>query len=444
MNFIPKLALREQRTTPADVHVRTRRQIFYLCLVVFLLSPALDAAIRFFNLRWYGVYAPSSIYNAYVWLGFFRNGSDSGDSWNAMRAAFDWYALNPGGRLYQELFFAQHVKFQYPPSSLLLFDGLSLLGIEPGNHVLNNINWWIIGGNALVNGLFASELASRSRHYASSRVLIGVIVALATPLYYPSMKAFDLGQLQVWINMLFSLAALAWLMGRNGVAGVMIGVICLMKPQFALFAAWGLLRREWAFLIGWSVVALGGNLMALAIFGWQNHVDYLGVLSALSRTGESFIANQSFNGLLNRLYTADNPGVWQAHGFPAFHPVIYAGTLVTSLAMIAAALFLPLRRPGATRLSDFLCAALTFTLASPIAWEHHFGLLPVVYVAAMFALLVEDVSPRVKTWGLGLLSVSFLLTGHWLGGSSMFVGLLALLGVMHWVGYSARPPAASS
>ncbi|CAD6534329.1 hypothetical protein LMG27952_02929 [Paraburkholderia hiiakae] len=436
MDIISNTRLRPQYGVSGN-HARVRRQIIYLCFFVLVVSPVFDEIIRLGNGRWHDLQTPGALGHAFRWLSHFVRGGEYGDSWNAMLAALNWFAQHPGGRLYEQLFFVDHIKFQYPPSSLLLFDWLARMGVKLNNLMLNDINGWVIAFNCVVNALIATKLAAREDCYAPFRVHLGIMVALATLLYYPVGKAFELGQIQVWINALFSVAALAWLSGRKGAAGVLIGLACLIKPQLALFLVWGAWRREWRFVLAWGVVAVAGNLLAVATFGWQNHLDYLRVLHELSRTGESYIANQSFNGLLNRMFAHGNVAVFDAHGFPPYQPAVYLGTLATSIILIAAALVRP-RRSEASSLQDFLRAGLTFTLASPIAWEHHFGLLPVVYVATLFTLLARK-APNERALGLTILSVSFLLTGHWLGGSWTFLGVLALLAMVHWSSDGALP-----
>jgi hypothetical protein len=51
-------------------------------------------------------------------------------------------------------------------------------------------------------------------------------------------------------------------------------------------------------------------------------------------------------------------------------------------------------------------------------------------VAALFVLLAEKSSPR-RSLALAMLAVSYLITGHWLAGSSTLLGALALLGVLY-------------
>src|SRR5262249_58972314 len=47
----------------------------------------------------------------------------------------------------------------------------------------------------------------------STTVPRGIIVTAFTLTFYPVVKAFTLGQIQVWINALFALALLAWMLG---------------------------------------------------------------------------------------------------------------------------------------------------------------------------------------------------------------------------------------
>lgn len=432
------LNVTDPETAGGSIASRSRRHLFGLCLVVFVTSMVEDIANRL--LAHLGIIGkhPSGLNYALTWVRSLRTPGDVDDSWGPMRAALGWFQQHADGRLYEHIFFVERVKFQYPPSSLLPLHTLSQWGIAPSNALLNWINFWMVLANVLAAGALAFTLARRSPGHAPRRWQFAVVSAVGALLFCPLLKAFDLGQLQVWINALFALSALAWLLGRKELAGVLIGLICLLKPQFIMFMVWGLLRREWRFLAGWGAVAAVGAVASLAVFGIQNHLDYLAVLRALSRTGEAFIENQSVNGLLNRLLGTDaTPAVWKIHEFPSFNPVVYTGTLVTSVLIVGAALLVPLRGKESSGLLDFLGAALSFTMASPIAWDHHYGILPVIYIAMMFVLLSRSAS-RARTLGLVVLLVSYIFTGHGLGGSCTLWGALALLGLIYWANRAPR------
>src|SRR5262249_43297655 len=54
------------------------------------------------------------------------------DSWRPMAAARAYMEQQPGSDLYAEIFFRRHIKFQYPPTSLLLVDHLSRRALDRG------------------------------------------------------------------------------------------------------------------------------------------------------------------------------------------------------------------------------------------------------------------------------------------------------------------------
>ena len=139
-----------------------------------------------------------------------------------------------------------------------------------------------------------------------------------------------------------------------------------------------------------------------------NHLDYLEVLSFLGRHGESFNHNQSFNGLLHRMLGNGDNRVWE-NAFPPFHPFVYAATLVSSLALIGAALFWRRREAAPAPGIDLAIVIVSVTMASPIAWTHHYAvLLPLFALALPEALRVRDG----RSTHLALLAVSYLLVAN--------------------------------
>ena len=152
------------------------------------------------------------------------------------------------------------------------------------------------------------------------------------------------------------------------------------QAAYGLFLLWGALRREWRFTAGSAAAVAVGLAISIAAYGWANHIDYLNVLWYLPQHGEAFYPNHSFNGLLNRLMSIDNPFAFRNlefidMNFPPFNPVVYGGTLLTSLIILGAALLRRGTEGDPDRKFDFCTMALSLTMASPIAWEHHFGLM---------------------------------------------------------------------
>jgi hypothetical protein len=346
------------------------------------------------------------------------------DSWGIMAFALQ-YAQSPHTTpLYTEIFFNRKLKFQYPPSSLFAVAGMLWLGgpdlvrttecpdFSPAS--INDVLGWVFilmsaASTAILleRGLRQSLMAPTSGGLLAARLAIVLGLALT---FYPIVKAFTLGQIQVWLNGIFALALLCWATGRRASSGLLIGLMCLVKPHYGLFVLWAALRSEWWFVAACVATGAAGLLASIAAFGWANNVDYLQVFWFLSQHGEVYYPNQCFNGLLNRLMTLIDPQSYNSLGFDdnAFAPFnawVYAGTVATSLIILSAALFRRGNEGDTTRTFDFCTMALSITIASPIAWEHHYGILLPIFAV----LLTSSLASRRR---LVLIGASYVLISN--------------------------------
>jgi len=239
-----------------------------------------------------------------------------------------------------------------------------------------------------------------------------VLVAAFTLTFYPVVKGFTLGQIQTWLNLALAAALSSWMAGHEVRAGVLSALPCLVKPHYGLLLLWGLSRRRWRFCVAFGAVLGGAFLVSIAAFGWANHRDYLWMLAYVSAHGESFFANNSVNGILQRaLFNGDNLG-WHEDAYPPFNAWVYGGTVLASLALVSGCL---LWRPrGSLRASaaDLMLAILTCVMASPVAWEHHYGILMPFYAVLLPALVRRPVFGRATIPYLG---ASYVLTSNYLG-----------------------------
>jgi hypothetical protein len=227
--------------------------------------------------------------------------------------------------------------------------------------------------------------------------------------YFPVTIAYVLGQIQTIVNAAIGVALVCWLLNRPGAAGVAVGVASLVKPHFALLLFWGAARRRWSFVIATAATVTVGGAIAVAIFGWSEHVAYARVLGYIGERGEALYANQSVNGLLNRLLQPLEHRGWDFHSYPPPLLLVTAGTAASSLALLGLAIWLPRRLRFAGMPLDLAIACLSITMASPIAWDHHYGLLlPILVLAAGVAGSVGN-APR---WALTALMVSAVATGN--------------------------------
>jgi alpha-1,2-mannosyltransferase len=346
------------------------------------------------------------------------------DSWGIMAYALR-YAQSPHTTpLYTEIFFNQRLKFQYPPSSLFAIEGMLWLGgpelvrtaecpdFMPAS--LNDVLGWVF---ILMSAVSAAILLERGLRQTlpgpSSSALIAarslLVLGLALT-FYPIVKAFTLGQIQLWLNGMLALSLLCWVTNWKASSGVLVGLMCLVKPHYALFVLWAALRREWRFTLACVAAGSLGLVASIATFGWTDNMDYLQVFWFLSQHGEVYYPNQSFNGLLNRVMTLIDPDNYDSigfddNGFPPFNPWIYAGTVATSLAILSAALLRRGKEGDPDRVFDFCTMALSVTMASPIAWEHHYGIIFPIFAV----LLASVIGHRTR---LILLAVSYMVISN--------------------------------
>ena len=320
-------------------------------------------------------------------LSSFLRDSGHGDSWLPMMHALDTLHGPHRNRLYETLFFDAHIRFQYPPTSLLPLDLLSWVGLL-SIRALNAINSAAFVCNAIATGTLAWLLFRRplSRPCPPPAAMAAIATAAAF-LFYPAVRAHLLGQIQLWIDLLFISSIICWLLGYRLAAGLLIGLACTIKPQMGLLLLWGLVWREKRFVAGIVLGLLPPLSLSLYLYGYHNHVAYLDVLSFLSRHGEGYFANNSVNGILNWYFSSTDSLHWYDNSFTPFNPAVYAGTLAAS-GIALAAIVIPglVRGERRASLPDFGAAAIFTVIGSPVAWEHHYGiLLPLFLVAAHIA-----------------------------------------------------------
>ena len=315
---------------------------------------------------------------------WFVEGRQGGDSWRPVLSALavaDTLHLRSRG-LYEKVFFqakVPHKGFQYPPTALLPIRAARALAGPDAYTVLAVVNWLTVPVLILA---CLSLLRPKAPAAAGDRALLVLIVICATLLFYPAMRAYRNGQMQAWINALFAVALAAHARQRPLSAGACLAFAALVKPQLGLFALWAAVRRKPGMLAAF-LVALGlGAAAAAAWLGVAPFVGYLDVLQHIARRGETFYPNQSVNGFMNRL-VSNGSSIDFGDSMPEPHFVVAALTGLSSLLFLLLALV-----PARPRLApeiDFAFMGLVATLASPIAWEHHYGLL-----APAFALMARS------------------------------------------------------
>ena len=322
-----------------------------------------------------------------VW---FAEGRQGRDSWDPMAQAY-LQATTPHRAerpFYWRTFFNPHLLrkgFQYPPTALLVVSALEAVAGERWPEALRWITWAMVPVTALFVWLLYEALRPRPAPEGRDRWLALLAASVATLTFYPVVRAYANGQIQSWLNALFAVAVWCWATGRRGTAGALLALSCAVKPQLAVFVLWGLVRRQWRFLE--TFLAVGTALLgaSVALYGWGPHAEYPGLLRFLGERGETFFPNHSVNGLMNRWLFNGDIVIWKqpwVDHFPPYDARVFTATVVSSVVLLALALLPPPAGPACAGVIDFSLMGLAATMASPIAWEHHYGVALPIFVAA--------------------------------------------------------------
>jgi hypothetical protein len=327
-----------------------------------------------------------------------------------MRAALALLGASSRSQLYETVFFAQHLKFQYPPTSLLPLDVLDQFGaFQP--HGLNAAGLILTFINAVAVGRLADVLLSRPMQLTGSRrATVAGLAMLSTLAFYPVVRGLQLGQIQVWLNLMVTITCLLLAHGHETSAGVLMALASAMKPQFVPLLLISIVLRHLRFAVGFMAALVSVGTASLWRYGLHNHMTYVDVLGFIARHGESFFANNSINGIANRFIGNGDNLHWDGAAFAPYSLPVYLLTTTTGLAFIAIPFLL---RPSAGdhlgRTLHFCLSILCLVMASPIAWEHHYGVLPPMFVVAVAGQLRPYPQSNQRT-RLTLLTAAWLLS----------------------------------
>jgi hypothetical protein len=321
--------------------------------------------------------------------------------------------------------------FIYPPIAAILYAPLVSMQRAEARDALAMANHLLFFAIALALALFVDR---------QRRPLPMLIAGAACVAFYPLVHAVELNQATVLVTALVAGAFLALDAKCTALAGVLFALTFGIKPHLALvlpLLAWHLRRMVVAALVTSIALAAG----SLAYAGVANHVDYVTKMLPALAGGYSYYANQSYNGLLNRLFVGGDLGVFV---MPPTSPAVRVLTLVFGAATYAGALWLVWRWRAlrGVELYVFGFAWLATTIVSPIAWQHHYA--PALFLFALVWRALRD-EPELRARGALPALVAFGLMGSYfevraaegplasLAVSYVLAGALVLLGTVAWL-----------
>jgi hypothetical protein len=303
------------------------------------------------------------------------------DSWLPMLKSLDYFAAHPTEPIYYAHLYDTLI---YPLASLLPLVALRKFGIsEPATlQILAITSWLAVLGVAAVSLWMGHRLLRRRNVSLDCQSIVAVTLACIG--CYPLIKGYALGNAQTFLSFLFAVLLLLWTSGRERSGGVVAALLAFVKPQYGLLLIWMVLRRRWGAAVAFLVCSAVLLALSIAVFGWHNNLDYIHVLSSLSRKAQSHYGNQSMFGTLNRVIGNGENISYTPHLYTPYIAWVYRTTLITGLILIGAALFFPWGKLRGSS-GDLSATALASVASSPMAWEHHYGIVFAIAAWIWFA-----------------------------------------------------------
>ncbi len=376
------------------------------------------------------------------------------DSWQPMMKSLDYFQAHPTEPIYAAKLYDTLI---YSLASLLPMVAMRKIGLSDQAmlRVLAVASWLAVVGVAVVGVMIARVLVRRGiggeTHVPKSEghgaptslvscegdgVRVGiswmavVAIGLAVLGCYPLLKGYSLGNAQTFLSFGFAVMIYLWTVGKEREAGVVAAVLAFVKPQFVLLLVWMAVRKKWGAM--WAFVACSAVLVGVSVmvFGWQNNLDYVGVLAGLSHKAQSHFGNQSMFGTINRMiFNGENLG-YTPYVYTPYIAWVYRVTVATSLVLVGGVLVFPWGRLRGS-VADMAAMGVASVAASPMAWEHHYGIVCAIFVWTWFAYGRWQKTPP---WALG---VAFVLTMNFWSATNLLAGYRGWNGLQSYMYFGA-------
>jgi alpha-1,2-mannosyltransferase len=356
------------------------------------------------------------------------------DSWLPMMKSLDYFRANPTQPIYSARLYDTLI---YSLGSLLPMWLLRKLGVTDPTmlRILAITSWLAVIGVAAVSIALARKLLRARAATLTWPSILAIILAVVG--CYPLLKGNALGNAQTFLSFGFALLLYLWTTHHERSAGALAALLAFVKPQFVLLLIWFAFRRRWGAL--WASLATAAVVLTLsvAVFGLHNNLDYIPVLAGLSHKAQSHYGNQSMFGTLNRMIFNGENLTYTPNVYTPYIPWVYRATVLTSLLLVGGTLFFPWGKLRAST-ADIAAMGLASVAASPMAWEHHYGIIVAIFAWTWFAYGCWQ---QKRPW---LLATAFFLTMNFLAATNllaakpgwnllqsyMYIGALLLLYVL--------------
>jgi hypothetical protein len=282
----------------------------------------------------------------------------------------------------------------HPPFNALLFVPLTLLPYNQAVLLWSALSCLLYLGIGLV--VLRELQISLAPHWRLLLLGLGMC-------WYPFQAHVALGQLSLVVAACVIGCWAQLRHGRDGLAGMLLGLACLIKLFPGLIILYLLLRRRWWAAGAALATFAAGNVLALALVGPRDVIDYFIRMAPQDAAmhGASPL-NVALAGVIRRLFDG---GLWVS----PLLDVPFVATFLIGLAGLGALVVLARqigRMPQVAGKDDraFALVCVAMLLISPITWWHVFPLL-----LLPFGLLLQDLRTRLDRRKLGICLLSLAL-----------------------------------
>lgn len=278
-------------------------------------------------------------------------------------------------------------------------------------------------------------------HYSLSR-RESAFLAIAFAIFGPLLYSISEGNLSHFLLLGLAGGLILLASGRHFTAGLVFGLIAVLKPSLALIGIYFLLRGQWRVVAGGATICIGAGLSSLAIFGWDINLLWYEQTVVPFATGPVPAFNaQSIPAFIARYETLQSGlSDWDAHALSKtgrMAAIVLCGIPV--LAVLATFLRRGVRPPASSVIELELLIVITLScVVSSLSWSHYYvWLLPALLtgwqrtagrerylIVAAFVLCapLEFLSPQMAANQFAPLTN--LATSHLLLGALLLLGVL--------------------
>jgi len=332
--------------------------------------------------------------------------------------------------LYGERLGLQPLRGVNPPTFSLLFLPLALLP-----WTVTQVVWLLLSEAALggIGWIVWTELRKRGADGVESALIVAGFVSV----FYPVQQTLALGQVDLFLGLVFAVMGVMLAKGQKTVAGLLGLVAGGIKPQLGVVVVFlilsGQLRRE-----NWAILAFGGLWLGSVIVGFGFHAvtSYLQYLITFMGSGlDAMEVNYSLNGLLGRVLL---PRVERATAEATYT------VLTMAMALCSLRVVLCYRNSGAR--GHWLWVGfmpLTAWMISPLSEEHHLAwiIAPLLISCVEWASKVSALQGTLFILASILIGVQYYPHSVWTGvdlfsdflRSSKFLGPALLWALSSWI-----------